>query len=142
METNTNHIITIETLIEESIDKVWDFWTTPAHVMNWNNATSDWHTPKAENDLRVGGQFTFTMASLDGSMAFDFTGTYTSVIHHKKIAYTLADERKVVVEFKPMDNGIVVTESFEAENVNSLELQKSGWQAILNNFKRYAEEIA
>lgn len=133
--------ITITTNIQAAIDKVWDCWTLPEHIVNWNFASPDWHAPAAENDLREGGEFVFTMAARDGSVAFDFTGIYTLVEPHKRIEYRIADGRKVSVQFLVEANHVVVTETFETENQNSAEMQEAGWQAILNNFKDYVEQL-
>lgn len=133
-------IITIETIVIAPIEKVWAFWTKPEHITQWNNASDDWHTTRAENDLRIGGKFLSRMEAKDGSFGFDFEGIYTEVITNKKISYTILDDRKVTITFLQTENGLQITESFEAENENSLELQKLGWQAILNNFKKYVEK--
>lgn len=132
-------VITIETTINAPIKKVWNYWTRPEHITQWNAASDDWHTPKATNDLTVGGRFTSRMEAKDGSFGFDFGGTYTEVDTHKKIAYTLDDDRTVSITFTPTADGVKVVESFEAENQNSEELQRTGWQAILDNFKKYTE---
>ena len=107
--------------------------------MNWNNASPDWHTPSAKNDLRQGGKFNARMEARDGSMGFDFGGTYSEVILHKNISFTLEDNRKVTVIFSSLANSTRVVESFEAESTNSEELQRTGWQSILDNFKKYVE---
>lgn len=132
--------ITIEATVQAPVEKVWRLWTVADHIRNWNNASDDWHTPKAVNDLRVGGQFVFTMAAKDGSFSFDFEGVYDDVVENRRIAYTIADGRKVVVTFEPTAAGIHVVETFEAENIHSLEMQQAGWQAILDNFKKYTEQ--
>lgn len=134
-----DNAITIEADINASLEKVWDFWNTPKHIMNWNAASPDWHCPKSENDLRVGGTFSATMAAKDGSFSFDFGGTYDLVKLHEKIAYTLGDGRKVEIHFSKKGNGTHVKETFDPESENPLEMQKGGWQAILNNFKSYTE---
>jgi uncharacterized protein YndB with AHSA1/START domain len=128
------HIIKIETQVEASLQKTWDYWTNPKHIMNWNNASEDWHTPKAENDLRVGGKFLSRMEAKDGSFGFDFWGVYD-----ERIAYTMCDGRTAKINFKKNGTSTTVEEHFEAETENSLELQLTGWQAILNNFKKYTE---
>ena len=132
--------ITVETLVNASIEKVWEFWTKPEHITHWNNASEDWHTTRAENDLRIGGKFLSRMEAKDGSFGFDFEGIYDEVLTNEKISFTLLDDRKVVITFKPTENGVQVIETFEAETENTLELQKFGWQAILNNFKNYVEK--
>ena len=133
-------VITVETTVNAPIEKVWKYWTEPKHIMNWSFASDDWHTPAAENDLRVGGKFSSTMAAKDGSMSFDFGGIYTEVKHHEKMEYTLGDERKVKISFADQGGkSVKIVESFEAESQNPLEMQKGGWQAILDNFKKYTE---
>ena len=131
--------ITINILINTSVEKVWEFWTKPEHITKWNYASEDWHTTKAENDLKVGGKFLSRMEAKDDSFGFDFEGIYDEVLTYKKISYTLLDDRKVTISFSQTENGIEIKEVFEAENENSIELQKNGWQAILNNFKTYVE---
>ncbi len=137
MENKTT--ITVEATIAVAIEKVWKCWTEPQLITQWNNASDDWHTPHAENDLREGGRFTSRMEAKDASFGFDFGGTYTLVETNKQIEYTLDDDRKVTVRFTRLGNETTVVETFEAENMNSIELQKDGWQAILNNFKKYVE---
>ncbi len=132
-------MITVQTIVPTSIEKAWKLWTQPEHITQWNNASDDWHCPKATNDLKVGGTFSFTMASKDGQMSFDFEGTYTNVITLSVIEYAIIDGRKVIIHFEKTEHGIQITESFEPENVHSEELQRDGWQAILNNFKKYSE---
>ena len=132
--------ITVKTLINTPIEKVWPLWTKPEHITQWNKASDDWHTTRAENDLRIGGKFLSRMEAKDGSFGFDFEGIYTNIVTNEKISYTLLDDRKVTITFSQTENGVEVTETFEAENQNSIELQKFGWQAILNNFKTYIEK--
>lgn len=132
-------MITVKCKVEASIEEVWKFWTTPEHITKWNNASEDWHTPYAENDLRVDGKFKSTMASKDGTMSFDFEGVYTEVKNHSFIEYKLADGRKVDIYFIGLEDGVEIIESFDPENENSEEMQREGWQAILDNFKKYAE---
>jgi uncharacterized protein YndB with AHSA1/START domain len=139
MQTSEKTIIAIESTIQASVEKVWDFWTDPDHIIKWNNASADWHTPRAENDLRVGGRFLSRMEARDGSSGFDFTGTYTKVEPLKQISYTLDDGRKVQASFVSMGNVTMVKETFEAEETNTAEMQRNGWQAILDNFKKYVE---
>ena len=134
-------MITVKTAVNTSIDEVWKLWTTPEHIKQWNNASEDWHTPHAENDLRVGGKFKYTMASKDETISFDFEGEYTKVENHSLIEYKLGDDRKVDVYFINIDNQVQIIESFDPENVHSEELQRQGWQAILDNFKKYAESF-
>lgn len=141
MTTQNTQRITVEATVNAPIETVWKCWTEPKHITQWNNASDDWHTPHAENDLRVGGKFLSRMESRDGSMGFDFVGTYQEVIEYKMIAYTMEDGRKVEITFVSEDGKTTqVTETFDPENENALELQKTGWQAILNNFKNYVEQ--
>ncbi len=134
--------ITVETVVRAPVELVWKIWTEPEHIMQWNAASSDWHTPRATNDLREGGKFTARMEARDGSMGFDFDGTYTEVIPHEKIAYTMGDGRTVSVVFTPLMSDTLVTETFDPEEQNSAERQRQGWQAILDNFKKHAEAMA
>jgi len=131
--------ITIESTIKAPVEKVWKFWSLPEHIIKWNNASDDWHTPRAENDLRKGGKFLSRMEAKDGSFGFDFGGVYDDVITNKLIAYTIGDGRKVRVDFASLGNETKIVTNFEAETVNSIELQRGGWQAILDNFKKYVE---
>ena len=133
--------ITISTYVNASLEKVWNCWTEPSCVIQWNAASDDWHTTKAENDLLVGGKFNYRMEAKDGSFGFDFWGIYSKIIPQELIEITLGDERKVWINFSQTDEGILVEESFEAEDENSAELQKNGWQAILNNFKKHVEKL-
>lgn len=139
MENPKKTIITVEATVKAPVEKVWKFWSSPEHITQWNNASDDWHTPYAENDLRVGGKFTSRMEAKDGSFGFDFWGIYDVVVTNERIEYTLGDDRKVKIVFTDQGNATQVTESFEAENENSVELQQSGWQAILDNFRKYTE---
>ncbi len=132
-------MITVDALIKVPIEKVWEFWTEPEHIIIWNAASDDWHTPSATNDLRTGGKFTSRMEAKDGSFGFDFEGIYDEVKPLELITYSMADGRKVQVYFTQDGNNTQIVEKFDPESVNTLDLQKSGWQAILNNFKRYAE---
>ena len=132
-------IIKVETTVNTPLKKIWDLWTVPEHIMQWNNASPDWHTPNAENDLKVGGTFIYRMEAKDGSFGFDFGGTYNVIVTESRIEYILDDGRKAIVEFIADGNQTNITETFESETENSLELQKAGWQAILDNFKKYAE---
>ncbi|WP_333600541.1 SRPBCC family protein [Flavobacterium sp.] len=133
-------MITVKTIVKAPIEKVWNLWTQPEHITQWNNASEDWHTPKASNDLKAGGKFNFTMASRDGKMSFDFEGTYTAVKEHSVIEYNIIDGRKVSITFEATPNGVTITESFDAETVNPEEMQRQGWQNILDNFKKYSEQ--
>ena len=134
--------ITVEALVQAPLDTTWQAWTEPEHITEWNAASDDWCSPKATNDLRVGGQFSARMEAKDGSAGFDFEGTYTLVEAGKRIEYVMADGRTVQIVFAPEGDGVRVTETFDTENENSAELQKAGWQSILDNFKRHAENLA
>ena len=131
--------ITVETTVNAPIEKVWQAWTNPEDIMGWSFASDDWHTPHATNDLRVGGSFSSTMAAKDGSFSFDFEGIYDEVVPHETIAYSLADGRKVKILFTDNGDETLISETFDAENENPVEMQQAGWQAILNNFKKYVE---
>jgi len=131
--------LTIEATIAADPATVWHAWTSPDHIMQWNHATDDWHSPAAENDLRIGGRFCFTMAAKDGSMQFDFAGTYTLVEPLQRLAYRIGDGRAVDVTFTQVGDKVHVIERFEAESTHPPERQRAGWQAILNNFKQHVE---
>lgn len=132
--------ITIEATISEDIKKVWEYYTKPEHITNWNFASDDWRCPRAENDLTVGGKLLYRMEVKDGSFGFDFKAKYTEIVERNKIAYTITDGRKVITYFENLDNETKVSTTFDAENENSIEMQRVGWQAILNNFKKYVEK--
>lgn len=132
-------LLSIDTIVEAPVEKVWKYWTLPEHITQWNQASDDWYCPSATNDLKAKGSFSYRMAAKDGSFSFDFSGIYDEVIVHKKIKYTLEDNRTVNIDFIPQGSHIKIIESFEAEETNSLDLQQGGWQAILNNFKKYTE---
>ena len=132
--------ITIESLIAADLHKVWDFWIAPEHIINWNFASEDWHCPKAENELKEDGKFKYTMEARNGSFSFDFAGIYTKVVQDEQIDFVTEDNRKVSVVFEHKDGKTRVIETFEAETENNPETQKKGWQAILDNFKKYVEE--
>lgn len=138
-ESDAMRSITVETDIKAPVEKVWKFWTEPVHITKWCSASDDWHTPRAENDLKVGGTFSSRMEAKDGSFGFDFGGIYSEVKPNKEIAYTIGDGRKVKITFVNNGNQTKVIETFETENTNSVEMQRFGWQAILNNFKKYTE---
>ena len=140
---NEQQLITVETLVQAPVANVWTHWVTPAHIMAWNAASDDWHTPSATNDLRVGGKFTSRMEAKDKSMGFDFGGTYTEIRTHALIAYRLGDglgAREVRVVFEPVGDATIVRETFAAETTHPIEAQRSGWQSILNRFKSYVEQ--
>ena len=139
MDTNNNKMILVKMLVNESVDIVWQKWNSPDAITKWYNASDDWHTPKAENDLKVGGKFNYRMEAKDGSFGFDYWGTYDSIIIKEKLEITLGDNRKLIITFTEIDNKTEITETFEAETSNPIEMQQAGWQAILNNFKKYVE---
>ncbi len=143
MKTNK---ITVQAAIAADTKKVWDYYTKPEHITKWNFASPDWHCPNAENDLKVGGKYSARMEAKDarlpdgkGSLGFDFEATYDVVVEHKNFIYTLADDRKVAVNFEDHGDKTHVIVTFDAENQNSEEMQRNGWQAILDNFKKYVE---
>ncbi|MFO7544440.1 MAG: SRPBCC family protein [Trueperaceae bacterium] len=131
--------ITIETTVAAPLDAVWQAWTTPEDIVRWNAASDDWHTTKATVDLRVGGTFSSRMEAKDGSVGFDFEGTFTEVLPQERIAYEMSDGREVVVEFLEQGDAVRVRETFDAEETNPAEMQRQGWQAILDNFARHVE---
>ncbi|MBI4836436.1 MAG: SRPBCC family protein [Candidatus Abawacabacteria bacterium] len=133
--------ITVEISINAPVEKVWQCWVEPAHICQWLFAQDDWECPEAHNDLRVGGRFSSTMRAKDLSSSFDFTGQYTDVQEHKIIEYTIDDGRKVQVVFSTEGDGTKIVETFEMENTHSEEQQRTGWQAILDNFKKYVESL-
>ena len=137
---DTKKTITVQAVINAPLETVWKLWTTPGHITKWNNASDDWHTPRVENDLRVGETFLYRMEAKDGSFGFDFAGVYDEIKKNELIAYTIDDERKVRVTFTKNNNvETKVVETFEAESTNPVEMQRGGWQAILDNFKKYVE---
>jgi uncharacterized protein YndB with AHSA1/START domain len=140
MTTGNNVKITVKTSVNAPVEKVWEYWTEPKHITQWNNASDDWHTPVAENDLSVGGKFLTRMEAKDGSFGFDFGGIYDEVKLNEVISYTMGDGRKVTITFKSQGNETEVIETFDAETTNPIEMQQAGWQAILDNFKKYAEQ--
>lgn len=131
--------ITVEATVNAPVEKVWDYWSAPKHIMKWCQASEDWHAPHAENDLRTGGKFSTTMAAKDGSFSFDFGGQYTNVEPYKSIAYSMDDGRKVTIAFTAQGDQTHISETFDAETQNPEEMQRGGWQAILDNFKTYTE---
>ncbi|WP_439584929.1 SRPBCC family protein [Dyadobacter bucti] len=142
METSEKTAITVETTVNAPVEKVWKCWTEPDHITGWTFASDDWHAPYADNDLRKDGKFKTTMAAKDGSFSFDFGGTYTDVTEHSLIAYTMEDGRKVKVSFSGEGDTTKVVETFDPENTHPADFQKAGWQAILDNFKKYTEAAA
>lgn len=141
MTQNQKEVITVRTTVRAPVDVVWKCWITPEDIMRWNNASPDWHTPRAENHLHDGGRFNYRMEARDGSAGFDFEGIYEKVVDHRLIVYTIADGRRVEIVFQAEEGATQVIESFEAEEVHSDELQRQGWQAILDNFRNYIETV-
>lgn len=139
METKERTSITVEATVKAPVAKVWKYWGEPQHITQWCAASDDWHAPKAENDLRTGGKFSTTMAAKDGSFSFDFGGVYDNVQPNKLIAYTIGDGRKVNITFWEQGSETKIVETFDAEDQNPVEMQRGGWQAILDNFKKYTE---
>jgi uncharacterized protein YndB with AHSA1/START domain len=140
MQTSEKVVITISSTISAPVEKVWKYWTNPEHITMWCNASEDWHAPRAENDLRPGGKFMTRMEAKDGSFGFDFGGIYDMVKPNELIEYTLGDGRVVTIHFSGLGEETRVVEMFDAENENPVEMQKGGWQSILDNFKKYAEQ--
>lgn len=136
---NENKTITLETMVLTTLEKAWETWIQPQHVTQWNFASPDWHCPSAQTDLRVGGKFSSRMEARDGSFGFDFWGIYDEIIPQKLLRITMGDGRKMEVHFETLNGKVKVTERFEIEDLNSAEMQREGWQAILNNYKAYAE---
>ena len=134
--------ITVSALVNKPVADVWNTWTDPKHITQWCAASDDWHCPKATNDLKTGGKFSSTMAARDGSFSFDFEGVYDDVQPHQRIAYTMADGRTCEILFTAENGGTRVVEAFDAESQNPVEMQRGGWQAILDRFKAYAEAQA
>ncbi len=139
METKQRAAITVEAIVNVSIEDAWKFWSEPKHITKWCQASDDWHAPYAENDLRTNGKFKTTMAAKDGSVSFDFEGVYSNVQPLKLIEYGLADGRKVSISFSKSGNGTKVVETFDPENENPIDMQRGGWQAILDSYKKHAE---
>jgi uncharacterized protein YndB with AHSA1/START domain len=134
-----NNPITVQANITAPVEKVWDYFNNPKHIIHWNAAQESWHCPAAKNEVTVGGSFSYTMATRDGRMQFDFIGVYDEVVLLQKLAITLGDDRKMLVTFTINGTTTTITEIFEPENENPIELQQQGWQAILDNFKSYVE---
>ncbi|MFN8062446.1 MAG: SRPBCC family protein [Vicinamibacterales bacterium] len=137
----TLETISVETTVEAPIEAVWSAYTTPRDITEWNAASDDWHTTAARVDLREGGEFSSRMEAKDGSMGFDFAGTYTKVVPHERIEYVFGD-RTAQVEFRTVGRGVTVSVTFESEPTHSIAQQRTGWQAILDNFKRHVEAKA
>lgn len=142
MSNSDTQDITIDVTIYAPMDRIWQCWTEPDHIIHWNYAIAAWHCPKAAADLRPGGKFNFRMEAKDGSMGFDFAGVYDTIEHHKRVDYTIADGRKVQNIFATDGSSTKMTTIFEAETINDVEMQRNGWQSILNNFKAYVEKMS
>ena len=131
--------ITVQTMVSSPIEQVWSCWTQPDHIKQWAFASTDWHVPHAENNLKVGGKFLTRMEAKEGGEGFDFEGEYTNINDHKLIEYKMSDGRMVSVTFNETNEGVEMIETFDPETENPLEMQKAGWQAILENFRTYVE---
>ena len=134
-------MITVSVKVKGRLEEIWDHFTNPEHIINWNFASEDWCSPRANNDLRIGGKFMTRMEAKDGSFGFDFEGIYTEVTEYKGYTYELEDGRLVVVSFEVIDGGVMVREDFDSESENTAEAQEYGWQCILENFKKYSEAL-
>lgn len=132
--------ITVNVQVNATPEQVWQAWNSPEDITRWNTASPDWHSPRSEVDLREGGRFTTRMEARDGSMGFDFGGTYTCVEPLRRIEFVMDDQRSVEIEFVELDNGVQIVERFDADDVYPAEQQLQGWQAILDNFARYVED--
>ena len=130
--------VTVESLINAPVEKTWDAYTKPECITQWNHASDDWHCPKAQNDVRTGGAFSFRMEAKDGSAGFDFAGVYDEVVPLEKIAYTFGG-RQAEIRFSAEGDGTLVRVTFDPESENPIEMQRGGWQAILDNFKKFTE---
>jgi uncharacterized protein YndB with AHSA1/START domain len=139
VEGSAPEAIVVSTTIKAPVGRIWEYWNKPEHITNWAFASDDWEASAAENDVRVGGKFKIRMAAKDASAGFDFTGTYTAVKNNELIAYDMDDGRHVKVQFFPLPEGVQVTETFDPENTHPHEVQRAGWQAILDNFRKYVE---
>jgi uncharacterized protein YndB with AHSA1/START domain len=133
-------VITVRAMVSAPVSRVWKLWTDPAHIVNWNHASDDWHTPRAENHFHTGGRFIYRMEARDGSAGFEFTGTYTRIETYRQIELSLDDGRNVWISFDANGNKTRISECFEAEHSNPVEMQRQGWQNILDNFKHYVEK--
>lgn len=139
MKTAQTQSITVETLVNAPVEKAWKFFSEPEHITQWAFASDDWHAPYADNDLRKDGKFKTTMAAKDGSFSFDFEGVYTNVVPNKVVEYAMSDGRKVKVDFEADGNSTRIRETFDPETENPIDMQRAGWQAILENYRRHVE---
>lgn len=135
-------IIEVAVTVQVPLERAWECWTKPEHIVHWNSASADWHTPHASNDLVTGGTFLYRMEARDGSMGFDFGGVYDLVIPQERIEYHLGDGRKVVIRFSGNGNETTIQQDFDAETVHSVDLQRQGWQAIMDHYKSYSEQLS
>lgn len=131
--------ITIQTTVNGSRQKVWECYTDPAHITNWNYSIDTWHCPSASNDMKKGGKYKARMEAKDGSFGFDFEATYNEIVEGEKFTYTMTDNRVLNAEFKELGDKTEVIITFDPENENPIEMQRQGWQSILDNFKKYTE---
>ena len=131
--------ITVQTVVQAPLQRVWDAWNNPEDIQRWNAASDDWHTPRSSVDLREGGKFSARMEAKDGSMGFDFEGTYTRIVPGQLIEYRIGDGREVCIEFREAQGRVHLRETFDAESQNPPEMQRGGWQSILDSFARYVE---
>lgn len=131
--------ITIQVTVNASVDKIWTYWTTASHIKEWYHASEDWWVPSVEQNFAVGDSFCYRMAAKDESMAFDFDGKFTEIIDQQSITYVLEDGREVVTTFEQKDGAILLVQVFDVEDSVAAEMQKQGWQAILETFKAYVE---
>ena len=141
MSTVSKTVLTVQANVNAPVEKTWEIFTNPDHIVQWNQASPDWHSPWSKNDLRVGGAFSTRMEAKDGSMGFEFGGIYDVVTENEYIEYTLGDGRKVTVTFTQEGDGTKVVETFEAEDTHSIEMQQGGWQAIMDSYKNYTESL-
>jgi len=139
MTTENKTKITIEANVKAPVEKVYNIWTSPADIVRWSTPSPEWHTPRAEHDLSEGGKFNYRMEARDGSFGFDFGGVFDTLKKNELIEYTIGDGRKVVIHFTTKGDITEVVQTFEAESENPVEMQRAGWQAILDSFKNYAE---
>lgn len=139
MQNSKKELVTIVAKVNAPIEKVWELWNGPEHIIKWNTANDDWQTTNSQNDLKIGGKFSSRMEAKDGSFGFDFGGVYDEVDEHERIVYTMGDDRKVWTTFTKVDGGTEIITTFEAESQNPVKFQKAGWQSILNSFKKYSE---
>lgn len=133
--------VRVETTVNVPLEKAWECFTEPEHITKWNFASADWHCPEASVNLYPGGRFSFRMEARDGTVGFDFTGRYTYVDFNSSIIYQIDDNREVSIEFNQVGEETRITETFEAEDLHPVEMQRDGWQAILNNYKKHTEQV-